>query len=818
MKMKPESSHEQRKGRPARRPHITPMINDHTSTAIENDKRHFPYLSLLQDRGISSDVAAAYGLSVYDGPELIRLRDQYEIYRYRGLPLYPTTGLLTPYPTFAEYSDGRAPWNGSGATYHRVRSDETSIEIEESEGAGSNGRKRIEIPRYFATRGSVEPYFTWSVFGCGADTSIPLLVCESPLKAISIEANIGMPAIGLGGVLAGAHDKDALEGLGEVILHPMLRELNWNGRTVYIAFDAGLGGGDNPGNPLVALGAARTWKALSDTGANVRLIRLPYFHPQDSDIDRGILWQKEDQGPDDYIAREGAQAFKELMARAGSADPVKMVEAAMEGLSASERPGRIAGLCRDTYFQAAMSAGGAPTISAVSSLTKTRAGLGKRDLKQLIADFNERIVRRLTEHEPTWKAELVRASQGAVRPIGQNAELALRHDPTLVGLVGYDEFSHHVVFKKPPPWAEYYRATKETKVFSLWQSEDTTRLGHHLGRAHGIVDVPEKKLEAALVVAAREHAVHPVRDYLRGLKWDGNDRLKSWLTDYLGVELNDYSSKVGKWWLVSGAARILKPGCKADCILVLEGPQGLRKSSALSILGGEWFSDADLGDLQSKEAALNLQGKWIFELPEGEIFSRASAERLKAFTSKTQDDLVPKYSNHPQRFLRQVIMALTTNDNEYLTDSTGNRRFWPIKCTKIDLEELGRDRDQLWAEAVVLFDMDERWWPTPEEEQALCAPETRARLVVDPWLQSIIAHLIGKQSATVNSVLEHVGVAPDHRSRAHSLRVTRCLRMLGWGEEKRSSHERLWFPGPEAVVPEGVGVDEEVDDQDMDDV
>lgn len=189
---------------------------------------------------------------------------------------------------------------------------------------------------------------------------------------------------------------------------------------------------------MVALGAARLWKALSDWGANVVLIRLPYFHPDDSCLEKGILWRQQDQGPDDFIVRNGAEQFRTLMDQARSADPHQMMQVALEGADPSERPGRVAALTRDTYFQAALIAGGKATMSAVAGLTKQRAGLGKRDLQELTSAFQERIRRRGTEQEPSWKEELVTTASGQPRAVGQNVELALRHDPGLRGLVAFD--------------------------------------------------------------------------------------------------------------------------------------------------------------------------------------------------------------------------------------------------------------------------------------------------------------------------------------------------------------------------------------------
>ena len=214
---------------------------------------------------------------------------------------------------------------------------------------------------------------------------------------------------------------------------------------------------------------------------------------------------------------------------------------------------------------------------------------------------------------------------------------------------------------------------------------------------------------------AREITVHPVRDHLGALAWDGVPRIETWACRYLGAEDTAFNRSVGALWLISAVARIFRPGVKADHMLVLEGPQGARKSTALKILAGEdWFTD-ELPDLGSKDAAMHMQGVWIIEIAELDAIGKAEVSRIKAFLTRTTDRFRPPYGRYTIEVPRQCVFAGTVNPDTYLRDETGNRRFWPVRCGTIDIDALARDRDQLWAEAVARFRAGAIWWlETPE--------------------------------------------------------------------------------------------------------
>src|SRR5690242_11964880 len=237
-----------------------------------------------------------------------------------------------------------------------------------------------------------------------------------------------------------------------------------------------------------------------------------------------------------------------------------------------------------------------------------------------------------------WKKDLIRGkpllntTEGRILPVLANAIAAFRHAPEWGGVLAFNDFGFGTVALRPAPWGVVWKGE--------WTDHED-RLAAEWLQKQGIL-VSVEIAGQAVQTAARDHPFHPVKSYLQGLHWDGVERVNRWLTTYVGVEDTEYSRAVGSRWLISAVARIYRPGAKADCCLILEGPQGIRKSTALRTLAGEYFTD-ELADLGSKDAAMQTRGVWIIELSELDSLSNSDVARIKAFISRTTDRFRPPY-------------------------------------------------------------------------------------------------------------------------------------------------------------------------------
>ena len=280
------------------------------------------------------------------------------------------------------------------------------------------------------------------------------------------------------------------------------------------------------------------------------------------------------------------------------------------------------------------------------------------------------------------------------------------------------------------------------------------------------------------------------------------------MSTYLGAEESFYVEKIGKMMLVAMVARIFEPGCQVDYMPILEGGQGLRKSSACRALAGaEWFSDA-LPDIHSKDASVHVRGKWLVEIAELSAIGRAESEHLKAFITRREERYRPPYGRIEVRELRQCLYIGTTNATTYLRDETGARRFWPVKVGRIDLGKLRRDRDQLFAEAVLCYQAGDPWWPDEAFEAEHVRPQQDARFETDPWEETIVAHLATCSRVRIIDIARNVLAIDTGKVGTHDQRrIAAVLVKHDWGPIKDHTG-RGYVPNKGTVQAEGAEEDE----------
>lgn len=312
--------------------------------------------------------------------------------------------------------------------------------------------------------------------------------------------------------------------------------------------------------------------------------------------------------------------------------------------------------------------------------------LAKERVATAQADFE-------AEDDDSWQKALELDKQGKVKDTLTNIALIIRHDPQLKGIV-YNEFKSMVDVTGDLPWKQ---------VKPGWGDTDISCAKLYFERVYGIWS-PTKFKDALLAVVSAERLYHPIKEYFETLEWDGTERLDTLLIDYLGAEDTQYVRSVTRKTLTAAVARVYEPGIKFDSILVLNGPQGIGKSTLFALLGKQWYSDSlSISDMKDKTAAEKLQGYWILELGELAGIKKVDVETVKSFVTRTDDKFRQSYGvaveSHPRSC---IIVGSTNSEGGFLRDITGNRRFWPVHVTgsgKHHPWEL-QDVDQIWAEAI----------------------------------------------------------------------------------------------------------------------
>lgn len=320
------------------------------------------------------------------------------------------------------------------------------------------------------------------------------------------------------------------------------------------------------------------------------------------------------------------------------------------------------------------------------------------------------------------EAKLQYDDNGRPKKTVDNIVRILLYDPALKGKIARDDFAVRGMAMGPLPWNQ--EAEKR-----MWTDVDDAGVAWYLENRYQLTG--RDKIESALLLVSECNKFNAVKEYLTSLKWDGVKRLDTALIDYLGAEDTLYTRGVSRKFFAAAVTRAMNPGCKFDYVATLIGPQGIGKTTFVATIGKEWYSDS-LQNFEGKEAAEMIQGRWINELGEMAGLSRSDSNKIKNFLSRREDIFRQPYGRRTEKYPRSCVFIGTSNQHEFLRDLTGNRRFWPVdvgirKAAKSVWEDLPGEVDQLWAEAVVLWQVGELLFFDEETESIAKEEQERHR-------------------------------------------------------------------------------------------
>jgi predicted P-loop ATPase len=383
-----------------------------------------------------------------------------------------------------------------------------------------------------------------------------------------------------------------------------------------------------------------------------------------------------------------------------------------------------------------------------------------------------------------WKGSLQRDDKQGVRKNLTNLMLHLRNLPTMGDQFRFNDLTGNIE----------------------WQNEeiqDTSYIDIRLQIESAGFAPAERDIPMGVQRLAQDNRYNPVEEYLKGLRWDGKPRVDHWLQQIFQADDTQIIRAFGRMFLISAVARALQPGSKVDTMLILEGKQGIKKSSAVSALFGDDFVLNGLPAFKGNEAGLSLQGRWAVDLGELGGMNKTDVRTVKNFLSLTMDTYRPIWGRHYINRPRRVVFIGSTNEQDYLRDSTGARRFWPIACRSVDLDLLRKRRDQLWAEAVRLFSDGEPWWIDTGSGLDQEAEKVQAeRYVEDVWAPNIDTFINSLETrmrgcVTASEILQAMNVQIERRDASAEARVTAHLTHLGWTKARARRHGNnlnWWFP------------------------
>ena len=351
--------------------------------------------------------------------------------------------------------------------------------------------------------------------------------------------------------------------------------------------------------------------------------------------------------------------------------------------------------------------------------------------------------------------------------------------PEIKDLVKWNDFTQEIEFQRVAPW--HHSGPRK-----IWTDSDDIALQYYLENKFNY-SCQDTTIIKAVQLVAELNRYHPVKKWIESSKWDGVKRIDKWLHTYLGVREDIYSDYIGRLVLFGAIHRIYSPGCKFDYVLVLEGDTGIGKSTAIEILGGQWFSAGSI-DFQNKDTIDLLRGKWILEMAEMDVMNRHEVSAAKAFITRTVDRARMAFARRTKDFPRQCIFIGTINPNGtgYLKDDTGNRRYWPVFCKPMpgqpmmNLKGLQKDVGQLWAEALQeCRDNPGQLYINNSDVLRKAEQEQEIRRPVDEWSHIISAWASENKLDFVQSNkvwVEALDGVPNKFSKSEQMRLTSILK------------------------------------------
>lgn len=372
----------------------------------------------------------------------------------------------------------------------------------------------------------------------------------------------------------------------------------------------------------------------------------------------------------------------------------------------------------------------------------------------------------------------------------------IESEPALQNLFRFNEFISDIEYNRAPSWNHKIKPGKK-----IDDSDEIFIKGWLAEEKH--FEPPRALINEALVLCSAKNKIHPVKNYLESLKWDGKKRLDLWMHKVCGAEDNIYSTLVGRKMICALVKRIYDPGCQFDNLIVLEGKQGIYKTSMLRIIGGEWYAPFSI-KAESKDAIDVMQGKWLLEMEELTAMRYTDIEHIKAFLSRTVDRVRLSYRRNAQDFPRQCVFIGSMNpigDNQYFKDTSENRRFWPIECKgTIKIRWVKENRDQLFAEAMKVYEK-EKLFLDNEDAIKISVDKQEDRKPHDSWMDLIDEFLSGKNFITTIEIMTKCLHCPtDKITIANSIRVGICMRRLGWLPKRFGRGRKKYYCRPDAPI------------------